>query len=87
MSDALQRTVRRETALLSLPLCGLLVGTQRYVWSDVYGASPPTAWELVLYVVAPVLVAAGASLYLVGSGCYSLGRWLDPDPEGAEESA
>ena len=82
MSDAdLQRTVNRGIALLLLPLSALVVGTGRFVWSDVYGASPPTAFGTLAFVVVPTLLFVGAFAYLLVSGSYSLLHRLAPDAD------
>lgn len=68
MADAaLQRTVNRGVALVLLPLCGLVLGFERFVWSDVYGVSPPTAFGTFAYAVLPLLLFLGAFGYLIVS--------------------
>jgi len=79
MPDAsLQRTVRRGIALALLPLCALVRGFESYVWSDVYGASPPGAFGTVAYVFVPTILFVGAFAYLALSVFGGLLARLDP---------
>ncbi|WP_255198556.1 hypothetical protein [Halorarius litoreus] len=58
MSDALQRTVRRCTALLLLPLCLLVVQLRMFMWETHYETLPVVA------LAVPVVLGGGSLLYL-----------------------
>ena len=78
MADpALQRTLNRGIALVLLPLSALVLGFENWVWSDVYGASPPGAFGTVLYVIVPLVLFVGALVYLVSSGVRGVMYRLD----------
>jgi hypothetical protein len=69
MSDtALQRTVRRGVALLLLPVSGIAVGLERFVWSDFYGTTPPSLLGVLAFDLVPVGLFLGALGYLALSG-------------------
>ena len=68
MSDAaLRRTVRRGIALLIVPAATVVAGTERYVWSDRYGARPDWVVLEAVFQWLPWLLLIGALAYLVGS--------------------
>lgn len=75
---ALQRTVRRGIALTLLPLCALVRGFENYLWSDVYGASPPGTFGTLAYVFVPTILFVGALVYLTLSVFGGLLARLDP---------
>lgn len=63
----LQRTINRGVALLLLPLSVLVLGFENWVWSDVYGASPPGPFGRFAYILLPSLLFVGALGYLAVS--------------------
>lgn len=68
MADtALQQTVNRGVALIVLLLSALVLGFENWVWSDVYGASPPGAFGRFAYVAVPMVLFGGALVYLAVS--------------------
>ena len=80
MADgALHRTVKRGIALVVLPLSALVMGMDRWIWSDVYGASPSTAFGRLAFELVPTLLFLGALAYLAASGVFSLLNWLAVD--------
>jgi len=76
---ALHRTVRRGVALVALLLSSIAIGLEQFVWSDVYGASPPTAVGRLAFELVPTLLFLGAVAYLSASGVFSLLNWLAVD--------
>lgn len=58
MTDALQQTVRRCTALLLLPLCLLVVQVRTFMWETHYEVLPAVV------LLVPVVLGVGSLLYL-----------------------
>lgn len=85
--DALRRTVRRGTAVLTLPLASVAIGLDEFVWSDTYGASPPTAFGDVVYGLAPRALFVGAFLYLLAAGARDAVVLLDAATGEGREAA
>jgi hypothetical protein len=65
---ALRRTLRRGIALLLVPVAGLAIGFDRYVWSDSYGATVPDLLGTLAFELAPRLLFLGACAYLLVEG-------------------
>lgn len=87
MTDtALQRTLRRGIALLVLPLSALVFGMGQWVWSDIYGATPPGAFGRLAVELVPPLLFVGAFGYLLASGAYGLMHRMSPE-RGGEDGA
>jgi len=83
MSDAaLQRTVRRGIALLVLPLSALVFGMDEWVWSDIYGSTPPGAFGRLAVEAVPPLLFVGALGYSLVSGAYGLMHRMSSEPDG-----
>lgn len=74
MSDALQRTVRRCTALLLLPLCVLVVEISQLAG---YGGRSALV-SLLLTVLLPSALFGASVLYLAGSFLVSGAGGPDP---------
>jgi hypothetical protein len=69
MADTvLLRTVRSGFALLAALSSALVVGMERYVWSDWYGMYPPDPFGRFTLVVFPVIVFLGSLGYLTLMG-------------------
>ena len=79
--DALRRTVRRGFAAMTVPLCATTIGFERFVWSDTYGATPPSTFGVVAFELLPVLLLVVASAYLALSVLAAGARYAEPDEE------
>jgi hypothetical protein len=81
---ALQRTVRRGVALLLLPLSGVAIGLERFVWSDFYGATPPSLLGVLAFDLVPIGLFLGALGYLVSSGLRGFATELTAETEDGD---
>lgn len=69
MSESeLKVAINRGVALITLLLCILVVGFDRWIWSDYYGTSPSLPFGVFIFKGLPWLLLIGALAYLTLSG-------------------
>jgi hypothetical protein len=74
----LHRTVRRGFAAVTVPFCATTIGFERFVWSDSYGVTPPSAFGVVAFELLPALLLVVAAAYLALSVLADAARYVEP---------